>query len=95
MRQRIATHNYSIRTENNQTELSSKVKELKSKNIIYSLKYHLIENTESYKPEIGRCKLCTAEVYHIFFGGFQNLINSKLELTGKCRHRNKYKFGKG
>ena len=95
MRQRIATHNYSIRTENNQTELSSKVKELKSKNIIYSLKYHLIENTESYKPEIGRCKLCTAEVYYIFFGGFQNLINSKLELTGKCRHRNKYKIGKG
>ena len=95
LRQRIATHAYSFRTNNNQTELSTKIKELKNNKIEYKLEYHLLENTDVYTPEIGRCKLCIAEVYHILYGGYSNLINSKLELTGKCRHKNKFKIGAG
>ena len=95
LRMRIATHKYSIKTDKNQTELSAKAKELESKNITYQIEYHILENSEAYKPEIKRCKLCTVEIYYIIFWGFENLINSKMELTGKCCHRNKYKIGTG
>ena len=46
LRQRIATHAYSFRTNNNQTELSTKIKELKNNNTEYKLEYHLLENTD-------------------------------------------------
>ena len=48
-----------------------------------------------YKPETKRCGLCTAEIYHILYGGYENLLNSKNEINNKCRHKNKYKIGAG
>ena len=95
LRKRIASHQYSFRSENNQTELSAKVKQLDRDGTQYRIEYHVMENTESYKPEIGCYKLCISEKYYIIFGGLENLLNSKLEVTGTCRHRAKFKIGNG
>ena len=95
LRMRVATHTQAIKGNTNQTELSAKAKELKSKGTSYKLEFHLIENTPSYKPETKRCGLCTAEIYHILYGGYENLLNSKNEINNKCRHKNKYKIGAG
>ena len=75
LRLRVATHTQSIKSNTNQTELSSKVKELKSQGVNYALEFHLIENAESYKQERKKCNLCNAEKYHIIYGGYQNLLN--------------------
>ena len=93
LRHRISTHVSSFKNETNQTELSTKVKNLKKENVQYSLKFHLLENKTSYKPEIKRCNLCITEVYHIIYGKYDNLINSKQEIMNKCRHRAKFKLG--
>ena len=95
LRLRVATHAQSIKSNTNQTELSTKIKELKSQNIDYTLEFHLIENIESYNPEKKRCGLCNAEAYHIIYGNYENLLNSKSELSSKCRHKNRFKIGAG
>ena len=95
LRLRIATHAQSFKTQNNQTELSSKIKELEDNGKQYTLEYHLLENKQSYTHELKKCNLCTAEIYQILFGGHENLLNSKNELTGKCRHRARFKLGAG
>ena len=61
----------------------------------YTVEFNLVENVKSYTPEQGRCNLCNAEAYQILYGNFENLLNSKLEINNKCRHRNKYKIGAG
>ena len=93
LRIRVANHAQSLRTDNNQTVLSTKAKELQNQNVKHDIKYHLIENKNSYTPEQGRCNLCIAEIYHIIYGNYENLLNSKNEIAGKCRHNSKFKFG--
>ena len=92
LRKRVATHKYSFNSNNNQTELSVKVKQLTREGTAFSLEYHLMETKEAYTPERGKCNLCLAETYQILFSGLPNLLNSKQELTATCRHRAKYKL---
>ena len=93
LRLRVATHAQSLKNDSNQTELSTKIKNLKKEGIQHNVKFHLMENKPSYKPEYKKCALCTAEVYHIIYGKLENLINSKQEILNKCRHRSKFKLG--
>ena len=93
LRHRVATHTQSFKTPNNQTELSAKVKELNENNIKHKVEFNFLETKQSYKPESKRCSLCIAESYHILYSKLENLLNSKTEINGKCRHRSKYKIG--
>ena len=93
LRLRVATHIYSFKNSSNQTTLSTKVKELIEKNINHNVKFKLIENSKPYTPELKRCGLCTAEAYHILYSRMENLLNSKLEIISKCRHKVKFKLG--
>ena len=80
LRLRVATHFQSFKTQNNQTELSGKVKELEKSGTKYTIKFKLIENKKAYKPESKRCQLCNAESYHILFGNFENLLNKESKI---------------
>ena len=46
-------------------------------------------NTKLYTPSSKRFNLCLAESYNIVFSK-PNLLNKRIELVRKCRHRNKY-----
>ena len=92
LRHRVATHTQSLKTPNNQTELSAKVKELNENNINHKVEFNFLETKQSYKPESKRCSLCIVESYHILYSLLENLLNFKTEVTGKCRHRSKYKI---
>ena len=92
LRYRVATHKQSFKSCNNQTELSCKIKELDQNNIKYDLTFKLLENKKSYNPEIRKCHLCTAESYHILYSHLENILNSKNEITSKCRHRSRFKL---
>ena len=92
LRYRVATHMQSFKNDTNQTELSSKVKELSRNNVNNKVVFKLLENKPSYNPKAGKCSLCTAEKYQILFSGLPNLINKKNEITNKCRHRAKFKL---
>ena len=81
-----------MKTDNNQTELSTLVKKLDREKTPYTIEYHVLENAKAYTPETKRCGLCTAESYQILYGGLPNLINAKTELTNTCRHRAKFKL---
>ena len=93
LRLRVATHYQSFKSDKNQTELSCKVKELLKNNIRHTLTFRVIENRKSYTPETKKCNLCTSESYHIMYSKLENLINSKCEITAKCRHRARFKIG--
>ena len=73
--------------------LSAKVKELNENNINHKVEFNFLETKQSYKPESKRCSLCIAESYHISYSKLENMLNSKTEINGKCRHRSKYKIG--
>ena len=93
LRLRVATHTQSFDKNSNQTELSSKVKELRNSSINHKVTFNLIENKCSYTPERRKCDLCTAESYNILYLGLENMLNKKNEITAKCRHRSKFKIG--
>ena len=92
LRLRVATHLQSLKTENNQTELSNKCKDIAEKGGRYELTFKLLENKASYTPEAKICQLCNAEKFQIIFSNLENLINSKKEITSTCRHRSKFKL---
>ena len=81
-----------MKSENNQTELSTLAKKLDQEGTQYTIEYHLLENVPAYSPEAKRCALCTAEKHYILFGNLPNLINAKSEITSTCRHRAKFKL---
>ena len=95
LRKRISYHLVSFKSDDmNQTELSKLVHDLKSKNIDHEVEFELIENKPSYTSSRKNCQLCIAESYNILFKGLPNMINSKVEIIGKCRHRAKFKLNR-
>ena len=94
LRYRVATHAQSLKSDENQTALSKKIKQLVHENTDYNLKFHLIETRPAYSPETKRCDLCISEIYNILYGKFDNLLNSKHEIINICRHRSRFKLQK-
>ena len=93
LRHRVAVHKASFENRTkNQTELSSKVWDLKDKNEGYTVKFKLLENKKSYTTSTKNCNLCTAEKYQILFADLSNLLNTMSEIMSKCRHRRKFKL---
>ena len=70
-----------------------RAKELTREGTNYNLEFFLLENKQPYTPEAKRYDLYIVETFHILYGGHTNLLNSKTEITNKCRHRSKYKLG--
>ena len=92
LRIRIANHFNSLRTNNHQTSLSKLCKQIEDSGSNFTLKFKLIENKPAYTPESRICQLCNSEKYHIIFSKLENLVNLKNEITGKCRHRARFKL---
>ena len=84
------TNSFSHEKNENSTELSKKVWELKRKNTDFKLSWRIIDKATPYKGGSAVCNLCLTEKYHILTSNSKNLLNSRHELVSKCRHQNKF-----
>ncbi len=89
---RFYGHSNSFRHENqeNSTELSKKVWELKRNGTSHNISWRIRDKTQPYKEGAPGCNLCTTEKYHILTSQAKNLLNTRKELISKCRHMNKF-----
>ena len=69
-----------------ETELSVFLWKLKSENIIYSLKWKVIDKGKIFNPVTKICSLCTKEKYHLIHQPELGTSNERDELGAHCRH---------
>ena len=93
-KERLGNHKKSFRHEKymKETELSKEVWRIKKKGGNFNIKWSKVNNHASYRPEIGRCKLCQQEKLAIAMYEEKNLLNRRNEIISRCRHRFKYKL---
>lgn len=70
------------------TELSKLIWKLKNDNTKYTITWKILTKCQSYKPGSKSCNLCNTEKLYIIKN--PDSINSRTELTSKCRHSRKY-----
>ena len=83
---------FTVHDSRNSTTLSKKVKELHRKHILFDIEWKMLEKASPYKAGCEECRLCLAEIHQILFNPSDCTLNSRNELTNKCRHQNKFKL---
>ena len=65
---------------------------LKRQNITnYSIKWSIVKQISDYKSVTNSCNLCLSEKLVISnFRDRKCLINKRMDLVSKCRHKNKF-----
>ena len=76
------------------TELSSKVWQMKKSGQTPVITWKIIRRCSPYSPNSKRYYLCLNEKMEIVTYRGNNLLNKKTELISKCRHQNKYTLSK-
>lgn len=72
----------------NSTELSKLIWKLKDCSTSYDISWSILTKCRAYSPGSKSCSLCTTEKLYIIRN--PGSINSRSELTSKCRHSRKY-----
>ena len=95
--QQIQKHNSSFRRHDprNSTSLSKKVLELQRNHVLFEVKWKILEVASPYSAGRSQCRLCNTEIYYILFKPDDSNLNSRQELSNKCRHQNKLKLRNG
>ena len=70
--------------------MSSYVWKLKERGETPNVNYRILKKAMPYNPTARRCALCVAEKVEIAKGDDTVMLNKKSEISGKCRHRNKF-----
>ena len=91
---RLGNHKKGFNHEKYKTdsELSKEVWRIKHKGGNFTIKWSKDRNHPSYKPEIGKCRLCDQEKLAIALYEGRNLLNKRNEIVSRCRHRWKFKL---
>ena len=76
----------------NQTKLSTKVWDLKNRNVNFELSWKILQKSFPYKAGSSQCRLCLCEVYFIIFKSADATLNKRKELFSKCRHMDKFRL---
>ena len=82
------------RQKEKDNELSKYIWDLRDKNITnYSIKWSIVKQISDYKSVTNSCNLCLSEKLVISnFRDRKCLINKRMDLVSKCRHKNKFMF---
>ena len=56
------------------------------------IKWSIADRATAYQPGSRSCNLCLTEILTILLADKRTALNKRSELTGKCRHKNKYKL---
>ena len=89
---RYANHlkSFKHRTYSNETELSKYVWKLKDENEQFKIAWSIERKSAPYVSGSRKCDLCITEKMVIATSNPVSLLNSRAEILGTCRHRNKY-----
>ena len=88
------THSFRYREQRNATELSKAFWNAKDSGREPSIKWSIADRATAYQPGSRSCNLCLTEKLTILLADKRTALNKRSELTGKCRHENKYKLEK-
>ena len=86
------THSFRYREKRNATELSKAFWNAKDSGHEPSIKWSIADRATAYQPGSRSCNLCLTEKLTILLADKRTALNERSELTGKCRHKNKYKL---
>ena len=78
----------------NATELSKTFWNAKESGLNPTINWKIINQVIPYKPRQKCCNLCLTEKLEILQAKQLTILNKRSELTGKCRHKNKFKLNK-
>ena len=56
------------------------------------VEWSISARSSTYQPGAARCNLCFDEKLAILLADPPSTLNKRTELTGKCRHKNKFKL---
>ena len=85
---------FRYREQRNATELSKAFWNAKDSGREPSIKWSIADRATAYQPGSRSCNLCLTEKLAILLADKRTARNKRSELTGKCRHKNKYKLEK-
>ena len=74
----------------NPTELSKTFWNAKESGFNPIINWKIINQVILYKPGQKCCNLCLTEKLKILLANQPTTLNKRSELTGKCRHKNKF-----
>ena len=90
-KRRYYGHNSSFNNrEARQTSLSRHCWNLKDGNIQFDRKWTILAHAKAYNPVTKVCRLCLKEVYYILYKPETASLNSKSEVFGWCKHRQRW-----
>ena len=95
-KKRYNNHNMSFRNERcaNSTELSKKFWDLKNEGMDPKVSWKIFKIVKSYKNRQNCCQLCLTKKLFIIKCKDKNLLNSRSEISSKCRHKRKFLLSK-
>ena len=71
------------------TTLSRHIKSLRSSNVQYNINWTFKERAAPFNTNIGWCRLCTLERYHILFQPEDASLNLRSEFFSPCFHKDR------
>ena len=86
------TQSFRWREKRNATELSKAFWNAKDSGHEPIIKWFIADRTTAYQPGSQSCNLYLTEKLAILLADKRTALNKRSELTGKCRHKNKYKL---
>ncbi len=95
-KERYSNHKKSFlhRKYREETKLSKFIWELKDKNQQFEIAWKIEKQCVPYKPATRKCDLCLSEKLCIVRGNVDEMLNKRSEIANKCRHSNKYSYGR-
>jgi len=95
-KKRYYNHKSSFENSKNKsaTTLSKYIWNIKDRRTPSTIKWNILKKCSPYKCGTRRCELCITEKFFILMYNSDKCLNRNSELLQKCRHNNKYKFGK-
>ena len=90
-KRRYYGHNSSFNNRDaRQTSLSRHCWNLKDGNIQFNRQWTILAHAKAYNPVTKVCRLCLKEVYYILYKPETASLNSKSEVFGWCKHRQRW-----
>ena len=84
--------NFVVPKNRSKTTLSSHIWNLKETEEEYTIDWNIVKQIPSYRAGDTYCKLCTAEIFGIFFKKEISSLNLRSEIFKICPHRSRHKI---
>ena len=87
-------NSFAHRKNMNKTELAKHVWDLKDNNVVYNIKWSIVQRAAPYKCGTRKCDVCLSEKMVIATSNPTTKLNTRAEIVSTCRHRAKFRYSK-